>query len=530
MTITSRAYFVVAKSDSVTSQRCASRASSSGSTHNNWSCPALAMMCRCGIMMRPPALRRLIATAATSGIERAVPAGGVAPPEVIGRGNVAHQQATTQRNAAAPAAPGAAASADVAGQIKAQFVRAAGAVRELAPVLEVGRRSYHSRSSVYHVSSRMVSAIVLPHPDHGAVEPLDVGEEKVIEGRSLSLTLQKLYIWEKKLYDEVKFKAGLNRDVMGVSCTLIRVTHQHENTFCMKCFGIGEMKRCIVKASFIHCFIPLKLMWRFGNHVVKLLSWKLSTKIRIAVRVIAKVSKKINKIRDDELWPQINALIQGFVRMWQDKLDCYQKQCQVISDAKDLDFVSGGSSRELAIELELELIKWIVHFSCWAEEIANGVPPHSPGRLGTPLVFVICNSWSQAMDRISEKEVVNSVQALVSTVRKLLEQHVAEQTEQIIAIREREKWNKILERKTLEINKEADVLNRKLALVPGRQSLLPSTHTYQVHNLEASSLQLSMRRVVYALESFASNSLKAFEETLRHAEEERASRENAKAS
>ena len=30
------------------------------------------------------------------------------------------------------------------------------------------------------------------------------------------------------------------------------------------------MKRCIVKASFIYCFIPLKLMWRFGNRVVKL--------------------------------------------------------------------------------------------------------------------------------------------------------------------------------------------------------------------------------------------------------------------
>jgi len=47
---------------------------------------------------------------------------------------------------------------------------------------------------------------------------------------------------------------------------------------------------------------------------------------------------------------------------------------------------------------------------------------------------------------------------LVSTLQKLLEQHVAEQTEQIIAIREREKWNKILERKILEINKEADAL------------------------------------------------------------------------
>lgn len=40
---------------------------------------------------------------------------------------------------------------------------------------------------------------------------------------------------------------------------------------------------------------------------------KLSTKIKIAVRVIAKVSTKINKVRDEELGPQVNALIQGYV-------------------------------------------------------------------------------------------------------------------------------------------------------------------------------------------------------------------------
>jgi len=39
---------------------------------------------------------------------------------------------------------------------------------------------------------------------------------------------------------------------------------------------------------------------------------KLSTKIRIAVRVIAKISRKINKLRDEELWPQVNTLIQGY--------------------------------------------------------------------------------------------------------------------------------------------------------------------------------------------------------------------------
>lgn len=39
----------------------------------------------------------------------------------------------------------------------------------------------------------------------------------------------------------------------------------------------------------------------------------LSTKIRIAIQVVDKISVTINKIRDEELWPQINELIEGYV-------------------------------------------------------------------------------------------------------------------------------------------------------------------------------------------------------------------------
>jgi hypothetical protein len=52
----------------------------------------------------------------------------------------------------------------------------------------------------------MLSSIALPNSRYKS-EELDVGGvggEKVVGGRSLSLTLQKLYIWEKKLYNEVK--------------------------------------------------------------------------------------------------------------------------------------------------------------------------------------------------------------------------------------------------------------------------------------------------------------------------------------
>ena len=56
---------------------------------------------------------------------------------------------------------------------------------------------------------------------------------------------------------------------------------------------------------------------------------KLSTKIRIAVRVIAKISRKINKLRDEELWPQVNTLIQGYASLLAQVLisSCCYCQC-----------------------------------------------------------------------------------------------------------------------------------------------------------------------------------------------------------
>lgn len=41
----------------------------------------------------------------------------------------------------------------------------------------------------------------------------------------------------------------------------------------------------------------------------------LSTKIRIAIQVVDKISVKINNLRDDELWPHLNEFIQGYVNV-----------------------------------------------------------------------------------------------------------------------------------------------------------------------------------------------------------------------
>ncbi|TVU14887.1 hypothetical protein EJB05_38384, partial [Eragrostis curvula] len=462
--------------------------------------------------------------------------GGVAefeePENVIARRDVmgeARRRSSAHRHVSVPApAPPAhmavrsADAADVAGEIKAQLGRTADAARQLAPLLEVGRPSYQGRSSGYHASSKVMSAISASHLGCKDADLLDIGlVGKVADTRSLSSALEKLYFWERKLYGEVKAEE--------------------------------KMRLLIAKNS-----KRLKLLDQRGTEPQKIeatrnLLRKLSTKIRISVRVIAKISRKINKLRDEELWPQVNALILGFVKMWQEKLTSYQTQCQVMSEVKNLTSIeSGGSSQDLAIELELELIKWIINFSSWVnaqrnfvkalngwlalclnnepEEACNGVSSYSPGRIGAPLVFVICNKWSQAMDRISEKDVVSAMQALVCSVRHLWEQQHLEQSEQIIAIREREKWTKILERKTQEINKEADDLNKKLALVPSRHSLhMPRTvQIYEAHRVEASNLHINLSLVLQALESFAASSLQAFQETLSCAEATRLPRDNAR--
>ncbi|KAL5675255.1 hypothetical protein ACJX0J_011386, partial [Zea mays] len=128
-------------------------------------------------------------------------------------------------------------------------------------------------------SSKMMSAISVAHLGCKDMDAVDVGVVAMVDSQSLSSALEKLYFWERKLYAEVKAEE--------------------------------KMRLLISKNS-----KRLKLLDQKGAEPQKIdatrnLLRKLSTKIRIAVRVIAKISRKINKLRDEELWPQVNALIQG---------------------------------------------------------------------------------------------------------------------------------------------------------------------------------------------------------------------------
>lgn len=148
------------------------------------------------------------------------------------------------------------------------------------------------------------------------------------------------------------------------------------------------------------------------------------------------------------------------IRMWKSMFRCHQKQFQAIMESKVRALKANTSFQKdsglrATLELEMELRTWLGHFSNWIstqksyveslngwllrcllyepEETADGPAPYSPGRLGAPPVFVICNDWSQAMGNCSEAMVTNAMTNFASSLRKLWEKQDEEQRQRLKA-------------------------------------------------------------------------------------------------
>ncbi|CAN8327722.1 unnamed protein product [Cochlearia groenlandica] len=412
---------------------------------------------------------------------------------------------------------------EVAKEIENQFVKAAESASEIAKLLEVGKHPYGRK----HASSKLLHGVTLPSggssASAAAVPPTyaDIEEELASRSRNLSSTLHKLHLWEKKLYHEVKAEEKL------------RVAHEKK---------LRKLKRLDERGAEANKVDTTRKLVR-----------DMSTKIRIAIQVVDKISVTISKIRDEDLWPQLNALIQGLTRMWKTMLECHQSQCQAIREARGLGPIRaskklGDEHLEATSLLGHELINWILGFSSWVnaqrgyvkelnkwlmkcllyepEETADGIVPFSPGRMGAPPIFVICNQWSQAMDRISEKEVIEAMRSFTTCVLQLWEQDGLETT--MVGHADSDKRVRNMDREEQRIHREIHALEKKMVLVApgdGNNSLSVSGNVVYQSDTSNDSLQGSLQRIFEAMERFTAESMRAYDDLLVRAEEETTPRE-----
>ncbi|XP_022985552.1 nitrate regulatory gene2 protein-like [Cucurbita maxima] len=394
---------------------------------------------------------------------------------------------------------------EVVKEIEALFKKASEFGDEIAKMLEMGQLP-HQRKHAFLARPPASRQRAKPSAMAGAAAEVVFVEDIGMRSGNLSATLKKLYMWEKKLYNEVKGEEKM------------RMSHERKRRQLKRLHERGAEAK---KVEAIQTSINT-----------------LSTNLKIAIQVVDKISETINKIRDEELWPQVNELIQGLTRMWKGMLECHHAQFQAIKESHGLGHIrSGGKPSDfdlrVTLQLDHELISWTTSFSGWIsaqknfmrslnnwllkcllyepEETPDGFVPFSPGRIGAPPIFVICNQWSQVLDRFSEKKVVDSMHVFAKSVLQIWEHDKQEVRKTMITNKDLERKAKRIDRDDQKLQKKIQALDKKLIMVTGH-----------VQGDGTSSLQAGLQSIFEALERFATDSMKAYEELLQRSAEESA--------
>nr|GME08243.1 nitrate regulatory gene2 protein [Ipomoea batatas] len=439
---------------------------------------------------------------------------------------------------------------EVVAEIKDEFEIASSYGREVAVMLEVGKLPYY-HSFIRVLMSRILYSIV---PSSSSLQTVsshsvrldsrtrkltksyfgDASPENNLKPCYLSSTLAQLYEWEKKLYKEVKEEEQL------------RLLYERQ---CRKLKVLDEQGKESSKIDAVQASIR-----------------KLLTKLNVSIKAIDSISNRIHKLRDEKLQPQVAELINGLIRMWRSMLNCHQKQFQAIMESKTRALkanigVHADSTVRATLELELQLLAWCSHFNDWIctqksyveslngwilrcliyepEETPDGPVPFSPGRLGAPPIFVICNDWNHAMETISETRVAMTMNNFASSLRKLWERQDEEHRQRLRAeyiSKDYKRRLKMLKMEKGRTGHDRDAMSQKTgaSMVPSENGVSPlddlkvDLDTFRkklveekvkhedtlklVHDAASSSLQGGLLPIFKALENFTLEAVKAHEQ------------------
>lgn len=275
-------------------------------------------------------------------------------------------------------------------------------------------RSVSSRSS----SSK--NPLTTASKDDNAESGSDFIEEFCMISGSHSSTLDRLYAWERKLYDEVKASVSV-RKAYDQKCAQLR--HQFARDLNVH---VIDKTRAVVK--------------------------DLHSQVTVAIQAVDSISKRIEKLRDEELQPQLLELIQGLIRMSKAMLECHHAQFITISLAylakNSASVPKGESYWQALIQLRTEmdclghsfgnwvnahksyieaLNTWLQKCVLLPQERARGRKfEFSPGRALAPPIFVLCRDWLAGMCTLPSKEVLGSIEGIVSGLRASLEHRIEE--------------------------------------------------------------------------------------------------------
>ncbi|KAH1135025.1 hypothetical protein AAZX31_05G168300 [Glycine max] len=244
----------------------------------------------------------------------------------------------------------------------------------------------------------------------------DFVEEFCMIAGSHSSTLDRLYAWERKLYDEVKASEFIRKDYD-------RKCHQLRHQFAKdQGTHVIDKTRSVVK--------------------------DLHSRLTVAIYSVDSISKRIERMRDEELLPQLLELTEGLIRMWKAMLECHHAQYITISLAyhsrSTPGTLQGDALREIMTRLLEEVEFFGLSFANWINSLTSYVEavnawlqncilqprertksrrPFSPRRVLAPPIFVLCRDWSAGIKALPSEELSQAIRNFLSDLHLQTEQH-----------------------------------------------------------------------------------------------------------
>ncbi|XP_022929313.1 nitrate regulatory gene2 protein-like [Cucurbita moschata] len=232
-------------------------------------------------------------------------------------------------------------------------------------------------------------------------------EEFCMISGSHSSTLDRLYAWERKLYDEVKASESIRKEY-DRKCDQLRYLFAKDYST-----QVIDKTRAVVK--------------------------DLHSRIRVAIYSVDSISKRVEKMRDEEMQPQLIELVQGLIRMWKSMLECHHAQYITISLAYHSKSAAMGTpradaQRQILVQLQQEIECFGLSFANWINSLASYVGalngwlqhciqqpqersksrrPFSPRRVVAPPIFVLCRDWLTGINNLPSNELSNAIRVFL---------------------------------------------------------------------------------------------------------------------
>ncbi|GLT82621.1 hypothetical protein SLE2022_009820 [Rubroshorea leprosula] len=335
-----------------------------------------------------------------------------------------------------------------------------------------------------------------------------------VGSRSHCSTVERLYAWEKKLYQEVK------------DAESIKIEHEKR---------LGQLRKLEVKrADYVKTEKTKKEVER------------LESQLMVASQAIETTSTEIIKLRETELYPQLLDLVKGLMCMWRSMYEIHQVHTHIVQQLKYLNFIPSNEPtseihRQSTLQLELEVQQWHLSF-CNIVKAQRDYIQSLAGWLRLSLfqfsknplsrtsqeskIYTFCEEWHLAVDRIPDKVASEGIKSFLTVIHAIVVQQAEEhkQKKRIdSAFKEFEK--KAAELRSLEgkygpfsmpeTSKDPVADKRaKVELLRGKAEEEKSKHEKSVGVTRAmtlNNLQMGFPHVFQAMVGFSSVCMQAFE-------------------